>query len=273
VYDALPGKTWAEARHKRTKRLEPDSGSMLQIISYLRSQPFQKASEFLRFMRLTESLNLKDLMRYRTENGEFDRDAMSDSKPASYADLLIEGTEEFRIIAPPSIESKSAVTSILEQFLSDSLVHASAVSEASSAARSATVETVETAVEMFLNCSKSLFYIITDEQVAEHLDRLKKYRGELLLEVLEENIGSQFSAQFAEITGMAAIGVLLLRQSNTAPAVSTALADYLYAISRHLLDDVIEEDPLRAMKVCSLLAFYNILLRAAVAFAYTGTCY
>jgi hypothetical protein len=71
-----------------------------------------------------------------------------------------------------------------------------------------------------------------------------------------------------ELCGMAAVGVLYMRIDDS--SASAELASNFYSITKHFLDNAIEADPLRATKVCALLALYNIVLHASVALAYVG---
>lgn len=52
--------------------------------------------------------------------------------------------------------------------------------------------------------------------------------------------------------------------------VSAQAGHQFYNIARHLLDDAIQVDPLRGMKVCALLAMYNIVIKGSVALAFIG---
>jgi hypothetical protein len=45
---------------------------------------------------------------------------------------------------------------------------------------------------------------------------------------------------------------------------------YFYDLARHYFDAVVEYHPLRAIKVCTLLAQYNIMSKCMVSLAYVG---
>jgi hypothetical protein len=70
---------------------------------------------------------------------------------------------------------------------------------------------------------------------------------------------------------MAAIGTLYLRiPTDLEWHPSTEMAEYFYSLAKHLLDYCVQTCPLRAMKTCSLLAMYNVGLRATVSLSYVG---
>jgi hypothetical protein len=68
-----------------------------------------------------------------------------------------------------------------------------------------------------------------------------------------------------EACGIAAIGSRYSRSQ-----ISPEHGNYYFSTARQLLDECIERTPLRAVKVCAILAMCNIVNKATVALAYIG---
>ncbi|KAF1810313.1 hypothetical protein P152DRAFT_94702 [Eremomyces bilateralis CBS 781.70] len=127
------------------------------------------------------------------------------------------------------------------------------------------------AITAFSECTGTLYYAFTQEQVD---DLLHSAFGQMtqpetaFLDVFKENADLQDRARIAELCGMAAVGIYYERRSDQDSGPPAALAEYFYVISKLMLDSSIAAHPLRAMKVCSLLAMYNIVVKASVALEY-----
>lgn len=62
---------------------------------------------------------------------------------------------------------------------------------------------------------------------------------------------------------VAAVGTQHLHE-----AIYTAVEEAFYDLARHYQDDMLQLYPLDAIKVCTLLAMYNVFNKANVALAY-----
>jgi len=72
------------------------------------------------------------------------------------------------------------------------------------------------------------------------------------------------------LSSVAAVGV---QYSTTAGDVSSAdsgSAAVFHDVARHYFADIVEEDPLNAIKLCAMLAMYNVLAKATAGLAYVG---
>jgi hypothetical protein len=76
----------------------------------------------------------------------------------------------------------------------------------------------------------------------------------------------------AELAGMASIGIVHAQLANPTTAPLAELGEYFYAVAKLGLDTAIVYNPLRAVKLCTLIAMYNIIIHATVALAYLGKC-
>jgi len=124
---------------------------------------------------------------------------------------------------------------------------------------------------MFFGCIGSLFCISEKKKVDETIKHFTENWGAVSLACLvsgEETPKTKVLA--TELAGMAAIGVTRsqLQQSRTAPLLEAA--NHFYRIALRGLDHTIVHEPLRAMKLCMLIAFYHVFLHDTVALAYIG---
>ncbi|KAF2019938.1 hypothetical protein BU24DRAFT_129893 [Aaosphaeria arxii CBS 175.79] len=140
--------------------------------------------------------------------------------------------------------------------------------------RNVTVTTIRRAVDMFFSSTGLLFYIVPkDQQESLFRSALSRDDGPMPLDspfvdLLRNSTGLEAKARLAEISGMAAIGLLYLRIADEEHAPPEKMAHYFYSIAKQMLDSAVEANPLRAMKVCALLTLYNIYVKARVAMAY-----
>lgn len=111
------------------------------------------------------------------------------------------------------------------------------------------------AFSVFFECTAAIFHVYTQEEVNDLLDMALSAQGTVSLSTL------------CEACAIAAVGSRYSR-SEIAPE----LGNYYFSFAKQLLDECIEKAPLRAMKVCALLAMCNLVNKATVAFAYIGKC-
>ncbi|KAF2708779.1 hypothetical protein K504DRAFT_288900 [Pleomassaria siparia CBS 279.74] len=134
-----------------------------------------------------------------------------------------------------------------------------------------TIGSVKGALEMFLNATGLLFHVLSKEQAdtiqSDLLDESEYTDDTPFTTILNHCKNLQQKARLAELSGMAAVGLCYLGSFRKS-APPRGLSDYFYSITKQNLDNSIEADPLRAMKVCALLAMYNIIVKGSVAIAY-----
>lgn len=111
------------------------------------------------------------------------------------------------------------------------------------------------AIESFFASTGQLFHVFTRDQIAVFL---------------EDVFGSSRSAINAKkavccMACVAAVGV-----QYTADNFEPGLDEVFYDVARHYFIDVFEDSPLDAIKVCTLLAMFNIMNKATVSVAYVG---
>jgi hypothetical protein len=112
------------------------------------------------------------------------------------------------------------------------------------------------AVDSFFTSAGKLFHVFSKEQVDRSLEDVFGPK--------RMTAGNQRSAVCC-LASVAAVGV----QYNT-DGFGEGLDETFYDVARHYFVDVIEHRPLDAIKVCTLLAQYNIMNKATVSVAYIG---
>lgn len=137
-----------------------------------------------------------------------------------------------------------------------------------------TVSAVRKAVDMFLRSAGALFHVFTQAEVARSIEEVfggcQQPDETDFMVLLSDATDERLRAQLAEICGMAAIGTVYLRLPGpqTIPCPPAEAAKVLYTITKLMLEDSMQFSALRAMKLCTLLAIYNITLKGTVALAY-----
>lgn len=122
------------------------------------------------------------------------------------------------------------------------------------------LDTVKEAIEVFFSCSGRLFHVFSREQVAAHYAALVEARHGLLSQARLKEV-------LCFVMAVAAVGALYVADGSRNPK-----GHVFYDVARCYLDDVIERRPYDAIKVCALLAQYNVLSKATVSLSYVGTC-
>ncbi|KAH8647807.1 hypothetical protein BX600DRAFT_530764 [Xylariales sp. PMI_506] len=104
----------------------------------------------------------------------------------------------------------------------------------------------------FFSCSGKLFHVFTEDQI----ERYYRQRGP------ENNVQLRKCAM-CSTAAVAAVGTQYIHDG-----FDRSTEESFYDIARHCYEALLETAPLEAMKVCTLLAMYNIFNKATVALAY-----
>ncbi|KAI9147209.1 Protein RTA1 [Paramyrothecium foliicola] len=110
------------------------------------------------------------------------------------------------------------------------------------------------AVESFFNCSGKLFHVFTHEQASE------MYRA--VFETQHNDMGPPKVA-IGALMALAAVGAQYLADDFNHEATVC-----FYNIARYYFEAILEQQPFDSIRVCALLAQYNILDKAVVSLAY-----
>ncbi|KAH7468366.1 hypothetical protein FOMA001_g15867 [Fusarium oxysporum f. sp. matthiolae] len=117
--------------------------------------------------------------------------------------------------------------------------------------------TTQAAVDSFFSSSGKLFHVFSREQVSGYYKDVFGRDG--------CPIPNQKTA-ICCLAAVAAVGV----QYN-AGDFEASIEGVFYDLARHFFGSFMEEQPLDAIKVCALLAMYNIMNKATVSLAYIGS--
>jgi hypothetical protein len=116
------------------------------------------------------------------------------------------------------------------------------------------------AVRNFYACSGGLFHAFPQYQIEEYCRAI--FDNDYHLDVSQK-------VAICCVCCVAAVGVQCY-PTGSDKDVDRNSASLLYDISRHYFADILEEQPLEAIKVCAILAMYNVLEKSTAGLAYVG---
>jgi hypothetical protein len=114
----------------------------------------------------------------------------------------------------------------------------------------------QAAVDSFFSSSGRLFHVFSPEQILRcHKD-------------VFENDGCTIANQKTAICCLAAVAAVGVQYNSE--DFDVGADGVFYDVARHFFENLVEEQPLDAIKACTMLAMYNILNKATVSLAYLG---
>ncbi|KAH8643551.1 hypothetical protein IG631_01014 [Alternaria alternata] len=269
-YDPPTGTLLAQAQKRKIEELETDRSSLYEVLWYLQTASPSKATALLRHMRAAQGEDLGVIFR----NFEMNRPSSSMSAAApetdaskGYASSVINDSSSSVMLSMPEVmDHPNFSVAQKKQF------NMMAITLLAPNQQDAFVDKINGPLDMFFGCVGALFYIMNKDDVQISIAAMKASgNGHIPLgDVLTNGSNIQLRTYAAELAGMAAIGVVHSQLADPETAPPPELADYFYAVAKHGLDSAISFSPLRAMKICSLLGMYNIVVKATVALAYIG---
>ena len=269
-YDPPTGTLLAQAQKRKIEELETDRSSLYEVLWYLQTASPSKATALLRHMRAAQGEDLGVIFR----NFEMNRPSSSMSAAApetdaskGYASSVINDSSSSVMLSMPEVmDHPNFSVAQKKQF------NMTAITLLAPNQQDASVDKIDGPLDMFFGCVGALFYIMNKDDVQISIAAMKASgNGHIPLgDVLTNGSNIQLRTYAAELAGMAAIGVVHSQLADPETAPPPELADYFYAVAKHGLDSAISFSPLRAMKICSLLGMYNIVVKATVALAYIG---
>ncbi|CAN9230008.1 unnamed protein product [Alternaria alternata] len=267
-YDPPTGTLLAQAQKRKIEELETDRSSLYEVLWYLQTASPSKATALLRHMRAAQGEDLGVIFR----NFEMNRPSSSMSAAApetdaskGYASSVINDSSSSVMLSMPEVmDHPNFSVAQKKQF------NMTAITLLAPNQQDASVDKINGPLDMFFGCVGALFYIMNKDDVQISIAAMKASgNGHIPLgDVLTNGSNIQLRTYAAELAGMAAIGVVHSQLADPETAPPPELADYFYAVAKHGLDSAISFSPLRAMKICSLLGMYNIVVKATVALAY-----
>lgn len=119
------------------------------------------------------------------------------------------------------------------------------------------VNATRTAIDSFYNCSGKLFHTFSREQTEQAFAKIVEHQGSLH----EAN-----QADVCCIMAIAAVGAQYVNYRED----DKHQEETFYEAAKRYFDYVVENRPLAAMKICALLAMFNVFGKSMVALAYIG---
>jgi hypothetical protein len=114
----------------------------------------------------------------------------------------------------------------------------------------------EKAVASFFNCSGKLFHVFQEDEIAQCF--------QATFHDFNASLGD-IKTKICSLMAVAAVGA-----QYTPDAFSKEVETVYYDLARHFFDFTVEKEPLSAIKVCTLLAQYNVMNKAMVSLTYVG---
>jgi hypothetical protein len=238
--------------------------ALLEIYWYLQTKSEGEAQEFLKYIRSNGPLSLMSTHKWLQDRQTSIAHPQSTSLTVLHEPLV---GKKVKLGDESPRKQWKTIVGINDQPIYES-------SEAERCSPLVTVATVRSAVDMFFKATGLLFYVFPKEQadsIQHDLLNEAEYPGDTpFTAILRKSNSAHKRAQLAEICGVAGVGLLYLRLLDKQQPPPLGLSDYFYSTTKQMLDSTIETNPLRAMKVCALLAMYNIVVKGSVALAYVG---
>ncbi|KNG46271.1 nitrate assimilation regulatory protein nira [Stemphylium lycopersici] len=246
-YGPPTGPLLAQAQKRKIEALENDKSSLYEMLWYLQTTSPSKAAALLQYMRAAQGQDLGAIF----EN--FERGNRNSMPSAADCHTLLDDSPS------TSRESPSSPMITVPEVMDHPRLFtvrrgrdgATGVTLVSSAQASATVASLQSPLDMFFDCVGALFYIVTRNEAASSIATIEASGNHHTpLGVFFSNGSSlKLRTLSAELSGMAAIGVVHSQLADPSTAPPAELADYFYAVAKHGLDSVILYNPLRAMKL------------------------
>jgi hypothetical protein len=258
---AAPAKLLAKQQKGAIEELENDKSALFEILWYLQTKSPDQATALLEFLRSNQGGDMGAILRhfsqYRQEqshvNTPSDMTMHSSKQPATPS-------------ASDTTNSSSSLTHLLD---ARGLVQPDTAASLSTRTKFASAHDLAGPLEWFFNCVGALFYVMDPNEVQKSIESIEDVRVPLG-EIVANNKDGRTTTIAAELAGMASIGVVHAQLADPSTAPPAELGDYFYAVCKLGLDAAIVYNPLRAVKICALIAMYNIIVHATVALAYLG---
>jgi hypothetical protein len=255
----------AREQKQTIEELENDKSALYEILWYLQTTSPEQATTLLDRLRANKDNDIGATLQHFAQHRREPSDATSS---ASKAALTAASPKQNVTLSDSNMPKSLDLPGLLDgrkSIQSDDLAAVTGRSH-----HAATVQGLEGPLQWFFNCVGALFYITNREEVQKNIESLDEIHVPLG-DIVTSNKDLKKITVAAEIAGMASIGIVHAHLANSAAAPPVELSDYFYTVAKLGLDASIRYDPLRAVKICALLAMYNVIVHATVALAYLGT--
>ncbi|PVI04783.1 hypothetical protein DM02DRAFT_668745 [Periconia macrospinosa] len=263
-YPTRAGQSHSQARKQKMQELENEKSVMLDILCHLQTTSPETAGEVLQRLRSIRSGDIEAMLTC------IDRDR---SDPSSQETLYsskmdIESLDDLprRLSAATTLaDYQQSPSSTRSQDLNVTLSICGTSSD-----HEISVDETNASLDAFFTYATNLSSLFNRSKVAKLIEPITSTYGLTFIDLFNRPTSPQKTTELSELAGMLAIGMLYLRAQTSESLPSNEAAAFYYSIAKHGLDVAIEHNALRAMKLCTLLAFYNLSLYPSVALAYIG---
>lgn len=238
VYETDAGLTRKEQMERTNSSLQENVESFAKLYQILQNNSTQEADDL--FQRIRNGLSLEAALGYAKNQS---RDAVNS---ASTAEVPSSPTHQW------SQQIHDCNMLFEHQVLS---------TEVSDGAKQA----LRDGIARYFACLGTMFPVITREEVDSTMASFLAPRKE---GTKDNQVLVEKQVAFGELLALCAVGFQYDRQ--TLPGGSTSLCTPFYQKARLFLDFVVENAPLRAMRICCCLGIYNVIAKSSLAVSYTG---
>jgi hypothetical protein len=252
----------AQQQKATIEGLEKDKSALYEILWYLQTESPEHATSLLDSLRTKQGDDIGAMLQHFAQY----RDTAHGSIVSSSKNPIPSLSQHEAV---PSATHRPNSLNLPVLLQARGLVHPDSVVSPSTRSRYATAQDLAGPIAWFLNCVGALFYIVSKDEAEESIQSIN-HISTPLGDIVAGNKDPSTTTLAAELAGMASVGVVHAQLADPAAAPPAELADYFYAVAKLGLDVAIEHSPLRAIKICALIAMYNIIVHATVALAYLG---
>jgi hypothetical protein len=253
---AAPANLLAKRQKETIEELDNDKLALYEILFCLQTKSPEQATALLAFLRSDQGGDMGVILQ------RFSR--YSQGSPNS----TFHASEQCDI--PLTSGMIDATSNLAHPVDARGLLQQNMAAAVPKRTHSATVHDLAGPLQWFFDCVGASFYIMDPEEVQRSIESIKHVQLPLG-DMVAKNQDGRTRTIAAELAGMACIGVTHAQLANLDTAPPAELVGYFYTVAKIGLDAAIEYSPLRAVKICTLIAMYNIIVHATVALAYLGT--
>lgn len=239
-----------EHMEKKHQALQEGVESFSSLYRYLQSRPADEANGL--FERIRNGFTLESALEFAKDHEELpeDQEELPEDQENSPS---ISGyrSSSYRLEWSPQIHDCNQL-----------FEHELLSGETSDAVKQA----LHDGIACFFSYLGTMFPVITENEVATvmttFLAPLSESEGTIESQVVNKKIA------YGELLAICALGFQYDRQNL--PDGNSSICTPFYQKARLFLDYVVEEAPLRAMRMCCYLGIYNVLAKSSLAVSYTG---
>ncbi|EEU37356.1 uncharacterized protein NECHADRAFT_72643 [Fusarium vanettenii 77-13-4] len=240
-----------------------------KLFSTLQAKPSKDANLLLQQIRSSDDidalLDLEDETSSPSLNGSINTSSAVSSLSSPTAGTL---SEEQSVRSSPSLGQTTNPCSLQEGDVSDEKTQKTNLAIPAPTQKELSIDVsrslvslvipsaiiTQAAVDSFFSSSGRLFHVFSPEQIL-------RYHKDVF-----ENDGCTIANQKTAICCLAAVAAVGVQYNSE--DFDVGADGVFYDVARHFFENLVEEQPLDAIKACTMLAMYNILNKATVSLAY-----